>query len=149
MSDPHETKVSNAAFAEGFAQIFDVLQRGVRRRATPADLLELLEPPRYVLKRGDEYLGRKGWRRRQRSGVVFAHRDDARAAQSLGRREYGVETRVVRIRRRGTMGIEGYAMREGLKVEEAGGLLGFGVSGADAMQMLAALTGGAGNKGKA
>jgi hypothetical protein len=74
MPPPERPPASNAAFAEGFAQLFDVVQRGVRRRATPADLLELLEP-RYVLKQGELYLGRKGWRRRQREAQVVGQLD--------------------------------------------------------------------------
>jgi hypothetical protein len=148
MTDSGRPKVSNAAFAEGFASLFDVVQRGVRRRATAADLLELLEPPRYVLKREKLYLGEAGWSRKQRDAFVLAAVEDARGAQEIGRQKSGVETRIVRVRRKGTMGIEGYAMREGLKVTDAGGLLGIGgIGDADAMAMLASLVGGGGNKG--
>jgi hypothetical protein len=146
---PPPLQVTNAAFAEAFAPLFEVIQRGVRRGATPADLLEVVEPPRYVLKRGDAYLGEKGWRRRQREAVVLADIEDARAARAIGRREYGIDSKIVRVRRRGTLGIEGYALREGLKVEEAGTTLGFGVGKAEAMAMLAALTGGGTRSGKA
>ena len=38
MTDAARPKVSNAAFAEGFASLFDVVQRGVRRRATAAEI---------------------------------------------------------------------------------------------------------------
>jgi hypothetical protein len=142
-------QVSNAAFAEAFAPLFDVIQRGVRRAARPADLLEMVEPPRYVLKRGDVYLGEKGWRRRQREAVVLADIEDARAARALGRREHGIDSKIVRVRRRGTLGIEGYALREGLKVEETGMTFGFAVGEQEAMAMLAALTGGGSRSGKA
>jgi hypothetical protein len=142
-------QITNAAFAEAFAPLFEVIQRGVRREARPADLLELVEPPRYVLKRGDVYLGEKGWRRKQREALVLADIDDARAARAVGRREHGIDSTIVRIRRRGTLGIEGYKLREGLNVEDTGATLGFGVGKAEAMAMLAALTGGGSRLGKA
>jgi hypothetical protein len=142
-------QVTNAAFAEAFAPLFEVIQRGVRRGAKPADLLEMVEPPRYVLKRGDAYLGEKGWRRKQREAVVLADIDDARAARAVGRREHGIDSKIVRVRRRGTLGIEAYMLREGLKVEEAGETFGLAVGKPEAMVMLAALTGGGARSGKA
>lgn len=142
--------MSNATFAEGFAALFDVVQRGVRRRATAADLLEILEPPRYVMKRKKLYLGHNGWGRKQRDAHVLDDLADARRARQIAREEHGVEMRIVRVRRKGTMGIEGYAIREGLNVSDHDGFLGIGgVGDADAMAMLATLVGGAGKQGKA
>jgi hypothetical protein len=141
---------SDALFAEAFASLFEVLQRGVERPATPADIMEMIAEPRYVLKRGELYLGdRSGWKQRQKQALVLTHIDDARAARAIGLREYGIVTKIVRVRRRGTLGIEGYRLRKGLDVQNLDGNLSFSLSNPEAMAILATLTGGARRSGEA
>ncbi|HEY2517826.1 MAG TPA: hypothetical protein VGI39_43450 [Polyangiaceae bacterium] len=150
MVTPDAPVVSDAAFAEAFAALFEVAQGGVERPATAADILELITAPRYVLKRGNAYLGEgSGWKLRQRDALVLEHLDDAREARAIGLREYGVVTRIVRIRRRGTRGIEGYRLRQGLDVQHLDGVLRFSVGRPEAMEMLATLTGAVKRSGEA
>ena len=143
---------SNAAFANAFAPLVEVLQRGLARPATPADVLELIDPPRYVLKRKDAYLADKGkgWTRRQREALIAEHIDAAREGQTIGRREHGIEVRIVRIRRRGTLGIQAYRLRPDIKVNDAkDGMLELIMSHPEAMDLLAALTGATDSSGTA
>jgi hypothetical protein len=145
-------KPSNETFALAFAPLMEVRQGGVDRPATPADLLEVLEPPRYLLKDAEgHYLGDRGagWVRRQRRAVVIPAIEDAREARRIGREEYGVDVRIVRLRRRGTKGIEGYRLRQNLDVRSENGLISFNVTNKESMDILAVLTGGAKRQGEA
>jgi hypothetical protein len=144
---------SNEAFARAFAPLIEVKQAGVERPATPADVLELIEPPRYVLKSpAGRYLGDKGrgWIASPRRALVLDHIDDAREARAIGLREYGVLVKIVRLRRRGTCGIEGYRLRPDLKVDTSSdGKIEFLLSQPEGMALLAALTGGNERSGSA
>jgi hypothetical protein len=139
-------KASDEDFARAFAPLLEVQQRGRLRAATPNDVLEILEVNggRYVLKGSGGYLAqsRKGWTDRQREAIVISDRVFAHQARRQGLRENGVVVKVVRLRRRGTCGIEAVRMRAGLDVSAKDGTLGIGLSAADAMTMLAALSGG-------
>jgi hypothetical protein len=142
---------SNAAFAEAFAPLMLVVQKGVERPAMPADILELIEPPRYLLKARNEYAATegKGWSLKQKEAIVIPDLDAAREFQEMGLREYGVRVRIVRLRRRGTVGLEACRLRPDVRITEQGGLIDIGVSAKDAQAMLAALTGGTDHQGKA
>ena len=130
-------------FARAFAPLLEVQQKGRLRAATPNDVLELLQPGRYVLKGRGGYLAEhgKGWTKRQREAIVIPDRAFAHEARAQGMRENGVAVKVVRLRRRGTCGLEAVRMRQGLEVSQNEGFIGINVSDVDAMTMLAALTG--------
>jgi hypothetical protein len=143
------TPVSDAEFALAFARLLEVIQNGRTRPATPADVLELLEANegRYLLKRRADgaYMADegKGWTRRQRDALRIPDRAYAHEARKMGLREHGVSVKVVRLRRKGTCGLEAVKLRTGITVNEHGdGLTGLGGIGQDeAMAMLALLTG--------
>jgi hypothetical protein len=132
-------------FATAFAPLLEVHQRGVTRAATPNDVLELLDGDggRYLLKGSGGYLAQqgKGWTSRQREAIVIPDRAFAHQAKREGMERNGVKVKVVRLRRRGTSGLEWVRIRKGVDVNEKNGLLGIGVSDAEAMAMLAALSG--------
>jgi hypothetical protein len=138
-------QASDEEFARAFAPLLEVQQRGRLRAATPSDVLELLEinEGRYVLKGRGGYLARSGngWTDRQREAIVIPDRAFAHQARRQGLRENGVVVKVVRLRRRGTCGIEAVRLRPGLDVSAKDGTIGIGLSTADAMTMLAALSG--------
>jgi hypothetical protein len=139
-------------FALAFAPLLEVLQRGRMRPATANDVLELLDGNggRYLLKGERGYLAQtgSGWSPRQRDALVIPDRAFAHKARRQGRRENGVEVKVVRLRRRGTCGIEAVRMRAGLDVSSKDGTLGIGISAAEAMTMLATLTGAKSGEGE-
>ncbi len=136
---------SDVDFARAFAPLLEVKQRGVARAATANDVLELLDGNngRYVLKGSRGYIARTGhgWTERQREAIVIPDRALAHSARRQGRKENDVVVKVVRLRRRGTCGIESVRMRPGLDVSAKDGTIGIGMSAAEAMTMLAALTG--------
>ncbi len=137
---------SDEQFAQGFAPLLEVLQRGTYRQATPADVLELLSSGgrRYVLKARDgRYLAKdgSGWSETLEGAIILDDRQDAKETQKLGLEEYGVRVRVVRIRRKGTSGVTHVRLRPGLDVKNDGNLLSFMVNDAEAMHLMAALTG--------
>jgi hypothetical protein len=140
--------ISDADFALGFARLLEVIQNGRLRPATPADVLELMEAHqgRYLLKRRDDgaYMADagKGWTRHQRKALRIPDRALALEARKMGLREHGVSVKVVRLRRKGTCGLEAVRLRTGITVSERDGLVGLGGIGQDeAMAMLAILTG--------
>jgi hypothetical protein len=143
---------SDEDFARAFAGLIEVQQGGRFRPATPNDVLELLESNegRYVLKGSGGYLAQrgKGFTERQREAIVIPDRAYAHEARRMGLRENGVATKVVRLRRRGTCGIEAVRMRAGLDVSEKDGLVGIGITATDAMTMLAALSGAKEERGE-
>jgi hypothetical protein len=137
---------SDEDFARAFAPLLEVQQRGQLRPATPNDVLELLdgENGRYVLKGERGYLANKGagWSDRQRDAIRIPDRAFAHEARRQGLRENGVSVKVVRIRRRGSCGIEAVRMRPWVDVKiREGGDLDIGVGKEEAMTILAALTG--------
>jgi hypothetical protein len=69
--------------------------------------------------------------------------DDRREAHALvhALAESGIEVSVLRLRRRGTRGIEGYRLRPDIRVDDLGGGFGLGISEADGMQLMARLAG--------
>src|ERR1700728_2199874 len=103
-------QASDEGVARAFAPPVEVQQRGRLRAATANDVLELLEvnDGRYVLKGSGGYLAQsgKGWTERQREAIVIPDRTFAHEARREGLRENGVAVKVVRLRRRGTCGIE-------------------------------------------
>jgi hypothetical protein len=143
---------SNRAFAEAFAPLMQVKQSGTERPATPADILELLEP-RFVLKSPlGRYLGDegRGWLDGHRGALVLNHIDDARRARKIALTEYGLRVIIVRLRRRGTLGIEAYRLRPDIDARaDAGGTLSLFLSQPEGMALLAAMTGGAERSGTA
>jgi len=138
-------QASDEEFARAFAPLIEVQQRGQLRAATPNDVLELLDgnDGRYVLKGRGGYLAEhgKGWTLLQREAIVIPDRAFAHQARRQGMRENGVAVKVVRLRRRGTCGLEAVRMRQGLDVSAKDGYLSIGISPDDAMTMLATLTG--------
>ena len=130
-------------FARAFAPLLEVQQNGRFVPATPNHVLELLGPPRYLLKGSAGYLadGGKGWTDRQREAIVIPDRDFADEACEMGLRKNGVTVKVVRLRRRGTRGLEAVRIRQGLELTEKDGLISFGIGADEAMAMLTALTG--------
>ncbi len=140
--------VSDADFALAFARLLEVIQNGQTRPATPADVLELMEvnEGRYLLKRRADgaYMA---WTRRQRDALRIPDRAYAHEARKMGLREHGVSVKVVRLRRKGTCGLEAVKLRTGITVNEHGdGMTGLGGIGKDeAMAMLALLTGAKGS----
>jgi hypothetical protein len=135
--------ISDEDFARAFAPLLEVVQRGVTRTATPNDVLELISAPngRYVVKAGSSYLGDagRGWTRRQREALVIPDRDAARSALQMGR-EHGIEVRIVRLRRRGTCGLEAFRIRPDIAVRIESGEIRFDVAKEEAMRMLEILT---------
>jgi hypothetical protein len=146
------TPTSDEDFARAFAPLLEVKQGGRMRAATPNDVLEILDGNngRYVLKGWRGYIAQKGsgWSERQREAIVIPDRALAHKMRRQGLQENGVTVTVVRLRRRGTCGIEAVRMRAGLDVSKADGVLGIGVSPSDAMAMLAALTGAKSEEGE-
>ena len=138
-------QASDEDFARAFAPLIEVKQRGRMRAATPNDVLELLDANngRYVLKGKGGYLAQhgKGWTLLQREAIVIPDRAFAHQARREGMRTNGVAVTVVRLRRRGTCGIEGVRLRQGLDVNSTGDLVTIGLSAEEAKSMLAALTG--------
>jgi hypothetical protein len=136
---------SDDAFAHALAPLLEVQQRGRIRPATPNDVLELLESNagRYVLKgrRGYMAVGGNGWTSRQRKALVIPDRATAHEGRRMGIRDNGIVVKVVRLRRKGTCGIEGVRLRPGIKVKANDEFIGIDVSDAEAMAFLAALTG--------
>jgi hypothetical protein len=145
-------KATDQEFARAFAPLLEVQQRGRFRAATPNDVLELLDgnDGRYVLKGERGYLAMhgKGFSPHRREAIVIPDRAFAHEARQRGWRENRVKVRVVRLRRPGTSGLEAVRMRPGLDVSVKDGLVGIGVSSAEAMTMLAALTGAKGEGGE-
>jgi hypothetical protein len=138
-------KATDEEFARAFAPLLEVQQGGLFRAATANDVLELLDgnDGRYVLKGRGGYLAKqgKGWTLLQREAIVISDRAFAHEARRQGLRENNVAVKVVRLRRRGSCGLDAVRMRPGLDVSEKDGLVSFGVSPAEAMAMLATLTG--------
>ena len=55
------TRMDDEEFAKAFAHLMEILQNGKMRPATPNDVLELVGPPRCVLKRANgDYLAEGG-----------------------------------------------------------------------------------------
>ena len=144
------TTMDDEEFARAFAHLMEVLQNGKMRPATPNDVLELVGPPRYVLKRENgDYLaeGGKGFSPKQRRALVIDDLEYAREAKKLGLEGYGVKTKIVRIRRRGTLGLEAVRLRPDLKISSDAETIGISMPPADAMQILATLRGAKQGKG--
>ncbi len=137
--------VTDEQFAIAFAPLLEVKQNGVIRPATPNDVLELVDGNggRYLLKGAEGYLAKQGagWTTRQRDAIVIPDRAFAHEARREGLEKNGIRTKVIRLRRPGTCGIESVRMRAGVEVSEKDGLLGIGVSEAEGMALLAALAG--------
>ena len=134
-------KMTDEQFARTFAQLFQVVQRGALRPATPADILELIGPRRYVLKGMDaRYLARDGFTAKQRAAIVIDDRALARELRDEGLRDHGVKTRVVRLRRRGTSGIEAIGFRPDVDARVKDGGVALGLPREDLMDLMAALT---------
>jgi hypothetical protein len=139
-------KASDDDFARAFAPLLEVLQGGLMRPATAADVLELLGAggPRYVLKRGDgQYVAKegRGFSPDQRDAVVIPELAYAREMRDMGRNKYGVRTKVVRLRRKGTVGLEGVRLRPDIPVTDSGDVVELSLKHPEAMALLAALTG--------
>jgi hypothetical protein len=139
-------KTSDDAFASAFAPLLQVWQRGVMRPATAADVLELLSSGgrRYVLKRGDgQYLAKegKGFSPHPRDAVVIPELEYAREMRDMGLNDYGVRTKVVRWRRKGTAGLEAVRLRPDIDVTTDSERLSLSLSNPEAMALLTALTG--------
>jgi hypothetical protein len=135
--------VSDDDFARAFAPLLEVMQRGKMRPATPNDVLELLcgNNGRYIVKRGEHYLGDNGigWTRKQREALVIPDHDAALSALAMGR-EQGIEVRLVRLRRYGTLGLEAVRIRPDIAVQVDSGEIRFDVGGEEGMRMLEILT---------
>jgi hypothetical protein len=140
-------QASDEEFARAFAPLLEIMQGGKARAATPNDVLELLGAgggPRYVLKGKDgRYLAEhgKGWTPLQREAIVMNEREHADQMCAMGLAQYGVHTRVVRLRRRGTVGIEGVRLRPGLDIQADSEKIEIALSNPEAMALLAALSG--------
>jgi hypothetical protein len=138
-------QATDSEFARAFAPLLEIqLKDGRFRAATPNDVLELIDPTRhYVLKGDGGYLAKhgKGWTRIQREAIKIPDRAFAHQARRQGLRENGVTTKVVRLRRRGTCGMQAVRLRPGLDVTDKDGFLSFGIGASEAMEMLATLTG--------
>ena len=139
-------KATDAEFARAFAPLLEIQQRGVMRPATAADVLELLGSggPRYLLKRGDgEYLASegRGFSPDQRDAAVLPELAFAREMRDMGWTKYGVKTKIVRLRRKGTAGLEGVRLRPDISVTDSGDMVALSLNHPEAMALLAALTG--------
>jgi hypothetical protein len=139
-------KASDTAFARAFAPLLEISQGGVIRPATAADVLELLSSggPRYVLKRRDgQYVAKdgKGFSPHPRDAVVIPDLEYAREMRDMGFNDYGVRTKVVRRRRKGTAGLEAVRLRPDIDVTADEERLTLSLSNPEAMALLTALTG--------
>lgn len=148
-----DDKRSDEDFARAFAPLFEVMQRGEMRPATPADVLELLGTGgrRYVLKGLDgRYIAGdgSGWTRRQRRAAVVDDLDDARAMKRLGLQQYGVRVKIVRIRRKGTCGVEAIRLRPDIATTFDGDRVGLGLKPEDVMNLMAVMSRAKGGEGE-
>jgi hypothetical protein len=130
--------------ARAIARLLEVRVRGVARPATAEDVLEITNPPRYLLK-GEHgfYIARDGraWTDKQRDAMVIPDRSAARAVREQGLSR-GVPVRVVRLRRRGTVGLDGSRLRPDIQGSvEGDDRVNLNMSEDDALAFLAALTG--------
>jgi hypothetical protein len=137
--------MTDEEFANGFAHLIEVVQKGRARPATPNDVLELIGSggPRYVLKRPNgEYMGRggSGFTPEQRRALVIDDLETAREAKRVGMSEYGVRVNVVRIRRRGTCGLELVRLRPDLDITREADSIAIAMTPADAMKLLATIS---------
>jgi hypothetical protein len=110
--------------AHALAQLIEVRVRGVDRPATAADVLELTMPPRYLLRHADgRYVGReRHWVDGQRDALVIDDRDFAHEMAREGRGR-DVPVRVIRLRRRGTVGLEGARLRPTIATRVGDGMI--------------------------
>jgi hypothetical protein len=137
--------LSEEATARALAPLIEILGRdGSSRPATPNDVLEFVGTPRYVLKDAHGRYIRadgQGWTDRQREALVIPDADAARASAEYGRRNHGVRTRVVRVRRKGTCGVAGVRLRQDVVARIGPDNIELDVTPEDAMGFLAAMTG--------
>jgi hypothetical protein len=130
--------------ARALAGLIEVCQRGVARPATANDVLELTSTPRYLLKGPDgRYVGKggRGWTEKQRKALIIDDLALAREMRREGRDDYGIRVKIIRLRRKGTAGLEAARLRRDLKVSVQDGTIAFQLSPEDAMTFLSALDG--------